>query len=66
MEVATAGLLVVVCASAGDLLASAIKRRHETKDFGNLLGAQGGMLDRLDSLLGAGWVFYLFVRLILV
>ena len=66
MELATAGLLVVVCASAGDLLASAIKRRHETKDFGNLLGAQGGMLDRLDSLLGAGWVFYIFVRLILV
>ncbi len=55
------GLLLALCGSLGDLLASAVKRRHAAKDFGDVLGAQGGMLDRLDSMLGAGWVFYLFV-----
>ena len=55
------GVLVASCGSLGDLLASAVKRRHGAKDFGNVLGAQGGMLDRLDSMLGAGMAFYLFV-----
>jgi phosphatidate cytidylyltransferase len=58
-------LAIVLAASgaAGDLVASGVKRRYGIKDFSALLGAQGGMLDRLDSLLGAGWVFYLLLRL---
>lgn len=61
-KLAAAGLLLACSGAAGDLVASAVKRRHSAKDFSRVLGAQGGMLDRLDSLLGAGWVFYLFLR----
>jgi len=63
-ELAAAGLLLACSGAAGDLVASAVKRRHSAKDFSRALGAQGGMLDRLDSLLGAGWAFYLFLRFV--
>jgi len=58
-------LVLVTFGSLGDLFASAIKRRHGAKDFGACLGPMGGMLDRLDSLAGAGWAFYAFLRLVL-
>jgi phosphatidate cytidylyltransferase len=53
--------LVAVGGSAGDLVASAVKRRSGVKDFSHALGPMGGVLDRFDSLLGAGWVFSLLV-----
>jgi phosphatidate cytidylyltransferase len=54
-----AALLLGLSADAGGLMASAIKRRHGAKDFGTAFGLQGGVLDRLDSLLPAGSVFTL-------
>lgn len=65
LQVGLGALVLSVSGAAGDLLASAIKRHHGVKDFGTCLGAMGGMLDRLDSLAGAGWAFYAFVRLVL-
>lgn len=56
-------LLLTASGAAGDLLASAIKRRHGVKDFGRALGRMGGVLDRLDSLLGAGWVYLIYLWL---
>jgi phosphatidate cytidylyltransferase len=41
-------------ALAGDLSASWVKRRSGIKDFGALLPAQGGVLDRFDGFLFAG------------
>ncbi len=55
-------MLLAVGGSTGDLAASAIKRRYDIKDFSRALGPMGGVLDRIDSLLGAGWVFYLVLR----
>lgn len=47
-------IALTTAGAIGDLAASAVKRRFGAKDFGGLLGLQGGVLDRLDSLLPAG------------
>jgi CDP-diglyceride synthetase len=64
-QVTVAALLLSLSGSAGDLLASRIKRIYGIKDFSPMLGLMGGMLDRCDSLLSTGWVFAcLFVYLL--
>lgn len=52
------GALVALASVAGDLFESAVKRDHEVKDSGRVLGGHGGMLDRLDALLFAGPAAY--------
>jgi phosphatidate cytidylyltransferase len=48
------GAATGVFAFLGDISASWVKRRLGIKDFSNLLGPQGGVLDRADSLLWLG------------
>lgn len=45
------GLTVAVLGPIGDLFESVVKRDAGAKDAGNLFGAHGGALDRLDSVI---------------
>jgi phosphatidate cytidylyltransferase len=56
------GVLVGMAATLGDLAESLIKRQTHVKDSGQIMPGHGGMLDRIDSLLFAVIVVYIFAQ----
>lgn len=53
------GLLTGIAGFIGDMLASYYKRKTGIKDYSNWLPGQGGFLDRFDSFLVAGAIYFL-------
>lgn len=53
-----------IISQLGDWTASAIKRNHNIKDYGNLIPGHGGILDRFDSIIFTAPVVYFLAELL--
>jgi phosphatidate cytidylyltransferase len=60
LRLAGLSLAVAVASQLGDLLESAVKRRFGVKDASRLIPGHGGLMDRLDGVMGALWLFALY------
>ena len=55
--------LLAVCAQMADLFESAIKRKYNIKDSGAIIPGHGGLLDRVDGLVGVLLILLIVVWL---
>jgi phosphatidate cytidylyltransferase len=56
LAIGAVALMLSVLAQAGDLLESFLKRRFGAKDSGHLIPGHGGLMDRLDGFVAAGFL----------
>ena len=51
------GIGVAIASQGGDLLESALKRHYGVKDASALIPGHGGVMDRLDGVMGGAWFY---------
>ncbi|MCR9139496.1 MAG: phosphatidate cytidylyltransferase [Alphaproteobacteria bacterium] len=56
--IAFLSIVLSLSGQAGDLFESALKRRFQVKDSGDLIPGHGGVLDRVDSMIFAAFAAY--------
>ena len=57
LRIGLLSLGIAVCSQLGDLLELAVKRRFGVKDASRLIPGHGGVMDRLDGVMGGVWFF---------
>ena len=60
LGLALMGIVLSAAGQIGDLIASAIKRQYNIKDYGNILPGHGGILDRFDSILTTSPLLFVY------
>ena len=64
VELIIMGAVVAVVSQIGDLIASAVKRQYEIKDYGFLFPGHGGVLDRFDSVMLVSPFLYMVISVL--
>ena len=57
-------LIISATSQIGDLVASKLKRTYEIKDYGFIFPGHGGVMDRFDSCIFAGAMFFAIMQII--
>lgn len=57
-------LIISATSQIGDLVASKLKRTYEIKDYGFIFPGHGGVMDRFDSTIFAGAIFFIIMQII--
>jgi phosphatidate cytidylyltransferase len=59
-------LIAAIIGPLGDFAVSTLKRYVGVKDTSGLIPGHGGMLDRIDTLIVAGWTSYYYLVLVVL
>ena len=64
LAVYVVALMISASAQIGDLVASKLKRSYEIKDYGFIFPGHGGVMDRFDSLIFSGALFFIIMQVV--